>query len=121
MGMTGVVVLIRDRDGRVLARRRGLGLDEHKYGAPGGKPRHGETVLETALRECEEETGARLLHPSIQGHVEVDQWIVWVVAGLLFGEEQHIEPHHGPWEWVSPDDLNEDNCQSGLLRWLRGG
>jgi 8-oxo-dGTP diphosphatase len=50
-------VVIRDDAGRVLTvRKRGT----VRFMLPGGKPEAGETAAETALREAEEELGARL-------------------------------------------------------------
>jgi len=55
---TGVAVAYV-RDGRVLLGRRIARHGNGRMQLPGGKPRKGEALAETALRELEEETGIR--------------------------------------------------------------
>jgi 8-oxo-dGTP pyrophosphatase MutT (NUDIX family) len=50
----GVMVLIRDSEGRILMEQRS---DCGLWGLPGGKIEPGESVAEAAIREVQEETG----------------------------------------------------------------
>lgn len=52
-------VLVVSSDGRVLAVSRKH--NPHDFGLPGGKVDPGETPWEAARRECEEETGLKVL------------------------------------------------------------
>ena len=47
-------VLIQNEDGKILSFRR---ADSSLYGLPFGKGEHNGTPIETAIRECREETG----------------------------------------------------------------
>ena len=44
----------------LLARRAGTGFEDGRYGPVGGHLEPGETLVQAAIRECEEEIGVRL-------------------------------------------------------------
>jgi ADP-ribose pyrophosphatase YjhB (NUDIX family) len=65
-------------EGRLLIGRKGQrsSLDprstfEGKWVTPGGRVRFGESYLDAALRECYEETGVELWHPTVLRPYEV--------------------------------------------------
>jgi 8-oxo-dGTP diphosphatase len=51
------VLLINDRSEVLLLRRKDTGFADGLYALPGGKIETGETALEAAQRECQEEVG----------------------------------------------------------------
>ena len=65
-GMGAVfIVPMRDSDTVLLVREYGVGLDRYELGVPKGRIDHGETALQAANRELQEEAGfaARKLTP----------------------------------------------------------
>jgi 8-oxo-dGTP diphosphatase len=57
------------RDGQVLLIRKKRGLGAGKINAPGGKVEPGETALEAAIRETQEEIGVTLVEPQLRGEL----------------------------------------------------
>ncbi len=57
------------RDGEVLLIRKKRGIGAGKINAPGGKFEPGETALQCALRETEEEVHVKVLDPVEMGEV----------------------------------------------------
>lgn len=55
--LAGTAVVVRDRDGKVLFRRRG---DDGTWALPGGVLERGERLVDSARREVREETGHEL-------------------------------------------------------------
>lgn len=134
----GVGILIV-RDGKVLLGRRHENqkkADTKLTGAgtwtmPGGSLEHGESFIEAAARELEEETGMALK----EGEVfcvnnDVDENAHFVTVGILAkevtGSPEVREPNTiTTWEWFGMDDLPDpmyfpsahaiENYQKGLF------
>lgn len=114
-------VIIEARNGQtLLLARRGHSeeIDGGLYCAPGGKVRQGETLRKAAMRECQEETGCRLIDPYEIGYYDDDpRGIVHFVGGTLHGEPQRTEPDRmGPWQMVYPDGVG---VQAGIRAFAR--
>lgn len=107
-----VVHTLLIRDSRVfLLRRAHTGFMDGFYALPGGHQRHGESVTEAAVRECQEETGARprdlqprSVLPYISGR---HQGLNFLFEAHRFeGEPRIREPHlFDDCRWALPDDL----------------
>ena len=69
----GVGLVIRNMNGNILLERRS---DNSLWGLPGGRVEPGESLLQTALREAEEETGLTIA--------------VTRLLGVYSGPEDHI-------------------------------
>ncbi|NDE62928.1 MAG: NUDIX domain-containing protein [Chlamydiae bacterium] len=69
----GIYALI-EQDGKVLLVKKSRGPYEGMWDLPGGRPIHGETILETLSREVLEETGIEILQANamINGAFVVD-------------------------------------------------
>lgn len=113
----GIGVLIL-REGRILLGHR-VGRDTggiYEPGSwclPGGKQEYGETVLEGAAREVEEETSLLIRGAEIFGaadDIAPDRHFVtlWVVAKDCEGTARVTEPDkQDEWRWFAPDELPE--------------
>ena len=113
----GIGVLIL-REGKILLGRR-VGKDTggiYEPGSwclPGGKQEFGETFLEGAAREAEEETSLHIFETRLFGaadDIADDRHFVtlWVVAEKCEGTEKVMEPDkQDEWRWFDPEALPE--------------
>lgn len=129
----GVGLALHNAAGAILFGKRTGGMLAGAWAFPGGKVDPGEDPSETALRECEEETGLRmenigsltLVHTStneLDGH--------WYVT--IFFSARYYEPEHdvGPrvmeptkceeWRWF-PVDAIPSPLMPGTSRFLNAG
>jgi len=112
---TGVAVAYL-RDGRVLLGRRIAAHGNGLMQLPGGKPHAGEVLVETALRELEEETGIRAriateIARQIDDFPEIGKRYTthFFVAAGGADQPQNREPDKCEgWTWFSLDALPED-------------
>lgn len=109
--MQRIVNLIVEKDGNVLLLkkpRRGW------YVAPGGKMDAGESILETAVREFTEETGARPVDPYLKGvytmvirdgEDTVDEWMLFTFAARDLTGTPMTDTVEGKLEWHPVESL----------------
>ncbi len=57
-----VLLLLREQEILLAMKKRGFGMG--KYNGVGGKPEPGENIVETAIRETQEEIGVTPVNPS---------------------------------------------------------
>ncbi len=110
--MQRIVNLLVEKNGEVLLLkkpRRGW------YVAPGGKMDPGESILETAVREFKEETGAEALAPQLKGvftmviqngEEVVDEWMLHTFAAHDFTGTPMKHTVEGDLEWHPIEALN---------------
>ncbi len=105
--------VVTDADGSMLLIRR-----NGRWDLPKGKVEPGETLLQAALREVEEETGIKVLptdHPlptktyhvfNLYGgwHLKQTSWFPLYVDGRCPGGNPQQEEGITAVEWVSPDE-----------------
>ncbi|HSX17057.1 MAG TPA: 8-oxo-dGTP diphosphatase [Patescibacteria group bacterium] len=68
--MKDVTLLFLLQDDRILLAMKKRGFGVGKWNGVGGKADPGETVLEAAVRECQEEIGVTPLEPQLVGDIE---------------------------------------------------
>jgi 8-oxo-dGTP pyrophosphatase MutT (NUDIX family) len=101
------------RDGRVLLGRRSSAHGNGTWSFPGGKPLPGESAVDCALRELEEETGLRgdrgaQVAETLDGFPESRLVFrpAFVLVADAAGEPAPREPEKtGAWRWYSWGDL----------------
>ena len=118
--MTRVTCAIIVKDGRVLAARRGAGMNQGGlWEFPGGKVRDGESDEASLVREIREELGLAVLPTGRleeRAHTyDEDRKIVLVpfVCSVLRGELKPVE--HSESRWCARDELEGlDWCPADL-------
>jgi ADP-ribose pyrophosphatase YjhB (NUDIX family) len=125
----GVSVVVTNQEGHCLMHRRlpGASCDAGLYGVPGGHLECGETILGAAVREFHEETGCELFGAAINGVVEIEDWISFIVGGAYVGTPVRPESERykaEEWEWLPLSRIVElsqqEGLQSGLVAWFSG-
>ena len=103
--MQRIVNLLVEKDGKILVLkkpRRGW------YVAPGGKMDSGESILETAIREFKEETGAEAIAPELKGvftmmimngEEVVDEWMLYTFIARDLTGTPMTHTIEGDLEW----------------------
>jgi 8-oxo-dGTP diphosphatase len=110
------------RDGRVLLIRKKRGLGAGKINGPGGKIEQGETALESAVRETQEEIGVTPLQIEERGvlHFQfVDGYSLLCtvfVAGDFAGEP--VETDEATPMWFPCDELPLEEMWEDDRHWL---
>lgn len=110
------------RDGRILLIRKKRGLGLGKVNGPGGKLDPGETALECARRECEEELGIRVHDLQCMGEHRfqfVDGYSIhcWVFRTDRFDGEA-VETAEAVPLWTGLDAIPYDEMWEDDRLWL---
>lgn len=102
----GVGVLVLNNQNKILLGKRKNAHGEGEWAPPGGHLEFGETPIECALRELEEETGLKLLKPKELiftndiFHDDNKHYITIFVQGIAHGNLKLLEPHKcEQWKW----------------------
>lgn len=110
IGVTTIII----RDGAMLLGRRKGGDGEGEWGLPGGHVEYGESLVEAAKRELEEETGLAADTLTLVGVVNDPRGDCHYIhfsfaANNTEGEPVLAEPEkcYG-WEWIPLSDLPEN-------------
>jgi 8-oxo-dGTP pyrophosphatase MutT (NUDIX family) len=111
--MLGAVVIIFDREGRVLILKRTEEMEwmPLKWGLPGGGIDEGEKPIEAAIREVKEETTLDIGNP-IEFHIS-DMNVVYFTTTKYSGEVE-IDFEHLDFAWVYPEELTNYDVIPGL-------
>ncbi|MDR1893293.1 MAG: 8-oxo-dGTP diphosphatase [Spirochaetales bacterium] len=120
-----VIVYIVDRPGnKVLLILKKQGLGAGKINAPGGRLEPGETSLQAAVRECQEEVGLTPLN----GEKRMELHFQFTSGYALYGEAFVAEAWEGELKetdeaapfWCDLDDLPWDKMWEDDRHWLPG-
>jgi 8-oxo-dGTP diphosphatase len=112
------------REGAVLMIRKKRGLGAGKINGPGGRLESGETALEAAIRETEEEVGVTPLNLSQRGELHfqfVDGLALHCMVFLAEGcvgeasESDEAIPY-----WMKPSDIPYHDMWADDVHWLPG-
>ena len=106
----------------MIRKKRGLGAG--KINAPGGRLEPGETALEAAIRETEEEVGVTPVSPSHRGELHFQfldglalHCAVYLAEGCI-GEP--IETEEAIPHWMEPSAIPYHEMWADDIHWLPG-
>ena len=101
-------------------------MHKGKWNGLGGKFKDGESPEECVIREVKEESGLKLIKPSLKGIItfpafdDIDDWMVFVFTSDQFTGSL-IECDEGILKWIENDKLNDLELWEGdkiFMRWL---
>jgi mutator protein MutT len=67
--MKQVTLLFLRRENQILLAMKKRGFGKGMWNGPGGKTEPGESVIDAATRECQEEIGVTPINPRLAGHL----------------------------------------------------
>jgi 8-oxo-dGTP diphosphatase len=114
------------KEGRILMIRKKRGLGAGKINGPGGRLEPGETAIQAAIRETEEELGVTPLDPSPRGELHFQftdgeklalHCTVFMAEGCLGDpvETDEAIPH-----WMEPEAIPYQEMWEDDIHWLPG-
>ena len=111
----GAVAVVVNADGHILLLRRSPAsyFAPDQWGYPGGKIEEGETPLEAALRETEEETQLRVYNAKSLG---IFNDAVAAFYSDKFDGKVEIDFEHTDWKWVPPDEITGYDLAPSVLK-----
>ena len=101
-------------------------MHEGKWNGLGGKFKDGESPEECVIREVKEESGLKLIKPSLKGIItfpafdDIDDWMVFVFTSDQFTGSL-TECDEGILKWIKNDKLNDLELWEGdkiFMKWL---
>ena len=112
--LQGAAILVMNKEGHILLLKRSPAstFAPNQWGFPGGKIEEGETALQAAVRETEEETQLKVSQASPLGIFNS------AVAGFFantFEGTVVIDFEHTAWKWVAPNDLENYDLAPSVL------
>jgi 8-oxo-dGTP diphosphatase len=119
---TASFIIIRKDAKMAFLLRTGTGWMNGHYGLPSGKVEVGESMVNAALREAEEEIGIKIKKDDLRAVIVVDRaaaktdevganaWVdAYFEAVVWEGEPYNAEPDkHGELVWLDPNNLPEN-------------
>jgi len=110
----GAAILIKNEKGNVLLLKRApeSHFAPNQWGYPGGKIEDGETALEAAVRETQEETQLVVQSTTSLG---VFNGAVAAFYSDDFEGKVEIDFEHTDWKWVTPTELNSYDLAPSVL------
>ncbi len=109
----GAIILVVNGDGQMLLLQRHASAKfaPRQWGFPGGKIEEGETALEAALRETEEETTLIVKDPQPLGQFSA----VEAYLGEEYTGTVEIDFEHTDWVWVAPENLTKYDLAPNVM------
>ena len=113
--VVGAAILVVNRDGHILLLKRSPEsyFAPNQWGYPGGKIEEGETALEAAVRETEEETQLRVHNVKPLG---VFNEAVAAFYSDEFDGDVEIDFEHTDWKWVAPAEIEGYDLAPSVLK-----
>lgn len=112
--LAGAAILVVNEEGHILLLKRApeSNFAPDQWGYPGGKIEEGESSLEAAVRETQEETELIVQNPEPLGvfNGAVEAFFVDTFEGKV-----KIDFEHTAWEWVPPADLTAYDLAPSVL------
>ena len=112
------------REGKILMIRKKRGLGAGKINGPGGRLESGESALDAALRETQEEVGVTPFDLSQRGELHfqfVDglalHCVVFTAEGCLGNE---VETDEAIPYWMTPSELPYHDMWADDIHWMPG-
>ena len=110
------------KEGRVLLILKKRGLGAGKINAPGGKLEPGETALQAAVRETQEEVGVTPLHLEERGYLRFQFTDGYALGCSVFVahdlEGEPISTDEADPMWVALDAVPYENMWADDREWL---
>lgn len=112
------------KEGEVLMIRKKRGLGAGKINGPGGRLEPGESALQAAIRETQEEVGVIPLNPSERGELHFQfsdglalHCVVFLAEGCLGNpvETEEAIPH-----WMKPSEIPYHDMWKDDAFWMPG-
>jgi 8-oxo-dGTP diphosphatase len=108
------------RPGQVLLQNR-VKKDWQGYALPGGHVEPGESIVDSVIREMEEETGLTIFEPKLCGikqfPIENGRYVVFLFKTDRF-EGELVSSSEGTMEWVDRDRIEELDTVADLKELL---
>ncbi len=93
-------------------------MHEGKWNGLGGKFEPGETPEECVIREIEEESGLKIINPTLHGWIsfpafdDIKDWFVFIFSSTEFSGEL-IDSDEGNLEWIEDEKISSLNLWEG--------
>jgi len=109
----GALILVVNSEGHVLLLKRhpSAKFAPRQWGFPGGKVEEGETPLEAAVRETQEETTLKVKDPQPLGQFSA----VEAYLGEEYTGTVEIDFEHTEWAWVDPQNLTQYDLAPNVM------
>jgi len=112
------------RGGEVLLIHKKRGLGAGKINGPGGRLEPGETAVEAAVREVQEELGVTPLDPRLHGELHFQFADGYALHCAVFKAErcagEPVETEEAIPMWVRHDEVPFDRMWADDIHWLPG-
>lgn len=119
------LIYIEDQDDWLMLHRvkKANDINENMWVGVGGKFEYGESPLECAQREVQEETGQELLAPVFQGFVtffyaDQEPMLIMVYTGRI-GSRDFSETNEGVLAWIPKDQVLDLDLWEGDQIFIR--
>ncbi len=118
------ICYVFDSRGRVLLQKKSRGFGQGKWNGPGGKKEPWEDIEESVKREVREETGLKILDPSIRGELDFvfprqeERFFSYVFLVQNFQGEAR-DRGEGELKWFEIEDIPLEKMWDDDRYWLK--
>jgi len=122
-----VMIFVFKNDKLLLMKYSGKGENMNRekadrkdiYNCIGGHVERGEDIIETAIKEAQEEAGIKLLNPKVKGIINVSGFAGKDILNFIIPGTTEDEPVssslEGTLEWVEKDKLGDINIMKDIV------